>query len=228
MPYVPSEKTDGKSQDRNLIDVDVEALAEFIAVSSKTGITALEHLHDTLRQACCVIRACEDGYGISIMHPAQYLGRTIYNVAKTYNYQGAWLGELNYAVTRLIQVLPQKLVNKGIMKSELRYWWYAEVVGYLGALTFHYQSISNTNWIDQGFAGVFEDIKDEYKWRVNRSYEAAQIIRSGDCYDTPFYTKLVEVVDHNGEHVGYTDIYLKRSEKTLNKDIVGKMIIIYE
>jgi hypothetical protein len=41
---------------------------------------------------------------------------------------------------------------------------------------------------------------------VNRSYETAQIIKSGDCYDTPYYNRLVKVVDEKGQDVGYMHI----------------------
>ena len=46
---------------------------------------------------------------------------------------------------------------------------------------------------------MFEDIKDEYKRRVNSAYEAAQILKSGDCYDyVPFRTQLG--ADHGRRH----------------------------
>jgi hypothetical protein len=51
----------------------------------------------------------------------------------------------------------------------------------------------DNDWISNGIAGVFEDVKDEYKRRVNTAYEALQIRKSGDCYDkSPFRTQLVE------------------------------------
>ena len=155
MPYVPSEKTDGKSQDRNIIDVAVETLA-----------------------------------------------KAIVEVSIPYEYDGAFLGELNYAVTRLIQRIPQMFVDKKIFKSALRYWIYA------------------------GIAGVLTDIKDEYKWRVNRAYEMEQILKSGDCYDTPYFTKLIEVVDETGKLVGYTDLYLKNDGENYKLDKVPNKIIV--
>ena len=164
MPYVPSEKTpvdkvgglknnEGKAQDRKVLDIAIEGLAEAI---------------------------CE--------------------VSIPYGYDGAFLGELNYSVTRLIQRIPQLMVDKKVFKSALRYWIYA------------------------GIAGVLLDIKDEYKRRVNTAYEAAQIVKSGDCYDTPYYTKLVEVVDKTGKVVGHQEIMIKREDDN-GKDIYGKIQI---
>ncbi len=225
MPYVPSKKTDGKSLDRELIDIAVHKLVVSLVKNLKEAIDVFDKFYRALRQTCSIINATEEGYGVCIRTPEQMLGKVIYDIAKKYNYKGAWLGELNYAVTRLIQEIPKELVKAGLATSELRYWYYAEVVGYLGALSFHYQSIRDTNWVDQGMAGVFTDIKDEYKRRVNVSYEAAQIIKSGDCYDAPYYTKLIEIVDQFGQVVGHQEVMLKRSSSTLNKDVVGRIKI---
>jgi len=184
-----------------------------------------EKFQTAMQQVCVIIRACEDGYGINIKYAYHALGRTIYDVARKYNYKGAWFGGLNYATTRIIQEIPKALVKNGLMKEELRYWYHAEVVGYLGALTHHFQSIQNTNWIDQGFAGVFEDVAQEYKRRVNTAYEAAQILKSGDCYDTPYYSRLVNVENYRGEVIGHIEVMFERAKKTLGKDIVGTMFL---
>ena len=74
--------------------------------------------------------------------------------------------------------------------------------------------------------GVLTDIKDEYKWRVNRAYEMEQILKSGDCYDTPYFTKLIEVVDETGKLVGYTDLYLKNDGENYKLDKVPNKIIV--
>lgn len=132
---------------------------------------------------------------------AKLLAEGIAKVAKKYKYKGAFLGELNYSITRLLNHLPRELVKTGEAASEIRYWMQA------------------------GIMGVCLDVALEYKHRVNRSYESAQIIKSGDCYDTPYYSRLVEVVDDNGEHVGYQEVMLKRSDKTLNSDMIGKIIL---
>ena len=66
-------------------------------------------------------------------------------------------------------------------------------------------------WQGNGLAGVFEDVKDEYKRRVNTAYEAAQIIKSGDCYEaTPYHTRLMPI-EHNGVH-GFFEIMLPKTE----------------
>lgn len=225
MPYVPSKKTDERSEDRELIDIEVKKVVKAIVKVEIVPILTLDYFYTSMRQVCSVIRACEEGFGTGLVLPAKMLGFTIFEIAHKYKYKGAWLGELNYATTRLIQELPKELVAKDLMLSELRYWYYAEVVGYLGALTHHFQSIQNTNWIDQGFAGVFTDVKDEYKRRVNVSYEATQIIKSGDCYDTPYYTKLIEIVDQHGQIIGHQEVMVKRSLSTLNKDVIGSIKI---
>ena len=191
----------------------------------KEPIDVFKRFYNCMRQACSTIRATEEGHGVTLHWAYQRLGRTIFDVARKYNYIGAWLGELNYTTTRIIQEIPKALVKKGLMKTELKYWYHAEIVGYLGALTHHFQSIQNTNWIDQGFAGVFEDVAQEYKRRVNTAYEAAQIIKSGDCYDTPYYSRLVNVENYSGEVIGHFEVMLKKSKKTLKKDIIGTIFL---
>lgn len=155
MPYVPSEKTDGKSDDRTILDPLAKQLADGIA-----------------------------------------------KVSEKYKYDGAFLGELNYALTRLLQHLPRALMQQCKFKDETRY------------------------WLQAGLFGVFLDVVLEYKRRVNTSYEAAQIVKSGDCYDTPYYTRLVEVVRKDGTQVGFQEIMLKRGDDTLCADMVkGKIIL---
>lgn len=124
----------------------------------------------------------------------------IAHVAKKYNYDGAFAGELNYALTRLLQEIPRSLMATGQIKEEIRY------------------------WIQPLMYGVLTDVAWEHKRRVNVSYEAAQIVKSGDCYDTPFYTRLVEIVDKAGSHVGYQEVMVKRSDATLKADVIGKIV----
>ncbi len=119
---------------------------------------------------------------------AESLASEIAAVSKKYEYDGAFLGELNYALTRLIQHLPRKLGLVG----EIRYWLYA------------------------GIVGVLVDVKDEYKRRVNTAYEAAQIEKSGDCYDTPYYTRLIDVVREDGSKIGTMEVQMKRDDFTLS------------
>lgn len=134
-------------------------------------------------------------------HPVALLAEAIATVAARHGYEGAFAGELNYSLTRLLQEIPRELIKKGIITEEIRY------------------------WIQPLMYGVLLDVALEHKRRVNVAYEAEQIVKSGDCYDTPFYSRLIEVVDKNGKHVGYQEVMLKRSDDTLNKDIIGKMIL---
>ncbi len=65
------------------------------------------------------------------------------------------------------------------------------------------------DFIGNGLAGVFEDVKDEYKRRVNSAYEAAQILKSGDCYEySPFQTQLVAATVDGV--AGYQEVMLPR------------------
>jgi len=155
MPYIPGVKTDGKSQDRNILDPLAKALADGIA-----------------------------------------------QVAAGYKYDGAFLGELNYSLTRLIQHLPRSLQQFQGFKDEIRYWLYA------------------------GIVGVLVDVKDEYKRRVNTAYEAAQIEKSGDCFDTPYYTRLVDVVTENGTKIGTMEVQLKRTPETLVLDTLPYKLVV--
>ena len=155
MPYVPSEKTDGKAQDRKILDPLAKALADAIA-----------------------------------------------QVAATYTYDGAFLGEMNYALTRLIQHLPRSLQEFKGFKDETRY------------------------WLQAGMFGVLTDVMLEYKVRVNQGYEIAQIEKSGDCYDTPYYSRAVKVVNESGDVVGHVYVNMKRSDETLTKDILDGELVI--
>jgi hypothetical protein len=217
MPYVPSKKTDGKSTDREVIDLAVEKAAK----------AAAEKITNTLSVIEVYKKVFDDIISARIKNPisdksneALELGKKIFEVGESYDYEGASLGELNYAITRFIQRVPQIKVKKGEWKQELRYWLYAATIE---ALTDMANKMSGTN---TGISGVFEDIKDEYKRRVNTAYEAEQILKSGDAYDTPYYTKLIEVVDDNGKAVGHVEVMLKRSEETLHKDILNGQLVI--
>ncbi len=131
------------------------------------------------------------------------LAKSIAKVAKRNGYDGAFAGTLNYSLTRLLQELPRELVKTGQFKEEMRYWFQPLLYG------------------------VLQDVALEHKLRVNTAYEAAQIVKSGDCYDTPYYTRLVEVVDSDGNHVGYQHVMVERSEYNLKEDILedGKIIL---
>jgi hypothetical protein len=103
-----------------------------------------------------------------------------------------WAGDLNYSLTRIIQIVPRKLVEKRRWEKEFRYWTYAVTAGALEktalALSHPLSSIKNegqnsSSWLDVVLVGVLLDIKDEYKRRVNAPYEIEQQKINGDCYD---------------------------------------------
>lgn len=224
MPYVPSKKTDGKSEDREILDKAVEFLARDVAGKIANNLSIIGVYEDTFLEVSRILSHLlthrpQDGKAEQSGAEAE-LAEAIYAIGEKYGYGGACLGEFNYSFTRFIQRVPQIMVEKGTWKEELRYWLYAATVE---ALTY---AASKTETWRIGFSGVFEDIKDEYKWRVNRSYEAAQIVKSGDCYDTPYYGRLVEVVDEDGNNIGHMEVWLKRSEKTLHQDVLDGQIVL--
>jgi hypothetical protein len=132
-----------------------------------------------------------------VLNPAiNKLAKAIAKVAKRHGYDGAFAGELNYAVTRLLQEIPRELVKEKIIPDEIKY------------------------WIQPLMYGVLMDVVLEHKRRVNVPYEAHQILKNGDCYDTPYYTKIVEILDECGEVVGLQEVMLKRSDNTVKLDKV--------
>ncbi len=206
MPYIPP-------QNRPPIDVAVDAVAAEIADAlRKARKTAeiSELYRDAFGRTADAIDALERGGKIG-QTPPERLARAIVEAAKGYNTKGGWLGELNYAVTMLIQQVPQKMKAGGAWDEALRYWIYAETVGALVRTSYDMHAKHPNGWIGNGLAGVFEDVKDEYKRRVNTAYEAAQILKSGDCFDaTPFHTRLMPF-EHQGVR-GYIEIMLPKTE----------------
>lgn len=219
MPYVPSSKTNPPAEDRAVLDPVIEQLAGAAALQITHNLSLIKVYRSTfiavarsLSHILCGTTCAES--------PEANLARAIVSVGARHGYEGAYLGEANYAFTRFIQRVPQILVGQGRWKQELRYWLYAATVEALKA------AANYTLELCIGIGGVFEDIKDEYKRRVNTAYEAEQIMKSGDCYDTPYYTRLVEVVDHAGNHIGYQEVMLKRSDTTLHVDCLeGKIFL---
>ncbi len=234
MPYVSSKKTDGKSRDRLILDKAVDDAANEIIRRFR--------LEKKQRQSECLIIECLAaaffqiggnlksiliGYKVNTHCPLGLLAKKISTIASYYEYDEAWMGELNYAITRLLQVIPRKLVRGSRWTSEFRYWIYAGFVGALIQASSFFSDLSGGDWRDLSLSGVFEDVKDEYKRRVNVAYEATQINKSGDCYDTPYYTRLVEVLDEEGNHFGFQEVMLRRTPETLNADIVGGFQLKY-
>lgn len=223
MPYIPSKKTDGKSTDREVIDAALAPLVQSVAAEIKNNFSLrkiYERIFIEIASHLKNILECPGLIKSGYTGPTWNLARAIYETGAKYGYEGAYLGEFNYAFTRFIQLVPKVKVERGDWKDELRYWLYAETVSALIYASRHTESL------DIGADGVFVDIKDEYKWRVNRSYETAQIKKSGDCYDTPWYNKPAEAVDEDGNHIGHVYVDLQRSEKTLNIDLLDYQFVL--
>ncbi|OGM99708.1 MAG: hypothetical protein A3B91_01570 [Candidatus Yanofskybacteria bacterium RIFCSPHIGHO2_02_FULL_41_29] len=217
MPYVPSKKTDGKSTDREVIDGAVECLANEVVSKISDNLSLLIQYKLAFMDVAKSLYFTSCGIGIN---KRVELAQAIRDVGAEYDYEGAYLGELNYAITRFIQRVPQLLVAKKKWKDELRYWVYARTVAALIYAARH------TEHFGTGIDGVFEDIKDEYKRRVNPAYEAAQILKNGDCYDTPYYTRLIELVDEAGTLIGHQEVMLKRSDTTLHQDLLDFSVVV--
>lgn len=221
MPYVPSKKTNPPAEDRELLDHPIEELADFAAQKITDNLSVIRvyrSIFVRLARALSHIRSaskCAEG-------PEADLARAIISVGAKHGYDGAYLGEANYAITRFIQRVPQLLVKQGHWTQELRYWLYAATVEALMA------AANYTLELCIGIGGVFVDIKDEYKRRVNTAYEAEQIMKSGDCYDTPYYTRLVKAVDQAGNHIGYQEVMVKRSDATLRSDCLPGRVVLFE
>ncbi|MBI5725146.1 MAG: hypothetical protein HZA50_14395 [Planctomycetes bacterium] len=189
MPYIPPQNRPG-------IDRCVEALAGQLAdelIKNNATATISELYRREFQSIAEGLAEIETGSPAGPAGKARELAKAIVEAAKIYNQQGGWLGELNYAITRLIQAVPFAMYKRGVWKEALRYWLYAETVGALTRTAYDIHGNSSNHWIANGIAGVFEDVKDEYKRRVNTAYEAAQICKSGDCFElSPFRTQLVE------------------------------------
>lgn len=223
MPYVPSEKTNPPAQDRKILDVAVENLAKQAASEITNNLSLIKVYQEIfLSVAATLVYWLRGGEIISFDSSKGALARAIYEVSMRYGYEGAYLGEFNYAITRLIQRVPQIMVVEGKWekKDELRYWVYAATASALRYAECH------TEDFDIGLDGVFRDVLDEYKRRVNTAYEAEQIVKSGDCYDTPYYTRLVKVFDNGGRFIGHMEVMVKRNESTLHKDVLDGHIVL--
>jgi len=215
MPYIPPKNRPG-------IDQCVNALADAMAAEvTRTKATAeISELYrrtfDTLSSyitAHAQPRTTTVTIGVvgAPLSVTERLGQAVLDAAKGYNQKGGFLGELNYAITTLIQAVPHKLVKNHVWDEAMRYWLYAQTVGALTRTAYDQHAKHGNNWISNGLAGVFEDVKDEYKRRVNTAYEAAQITKSGDCFSmAPYRTQLVETEVAGVK--GYMEVMLPRQE----------------
>jgi len=198
MPYISADE-------RPAIDKRVEVLAKELAAKLrlKNGETDLSVCYreafDALGKA---VRSLEAGRAVKAGGAAERLAAEIFS--KNAKEPTAWLGRLNYALTRLIQKVPKEMVAAGSWKDEFRYWVYATTVGALERAALAADRAGGR--ASDGLVGVFVDVKDEYKRRVNSAYEAVQITKSGDCYTTPYRTELTEVRDSRGKLTGYQEV----------------------
>lgn len=220
MPYIPE-------KDRPALDRRVNDLAEEIsdALVNIKGTGEIATFYEK-----SILEIFDTLYDLELNNKkpkldtkAKALADEMFEVAKGHDHRPPWLGEMNYSITRLIQLVPRKMVQKGAWKEEFRYWLYAQTVGALerAALEINRgKRDEKLTYVLNGMVGSLFDIKDEYKRRVNTAYEAIQIRKSGDCYDTPYRTELEDVRDSKGDLVGYKEIMKDyREVKSENKHI---------
>lgn len=222
-------KTDGKSTDREIIDAALAPLVQDVAAEITNNFSLRKIYERVFIQTACDLQILLKNPNLINDEQSERwwtnglirnLAKVIYETGAKYGYEGAYLGEFNYAITMFIQLVPKAKVERGDWKDELRYWLYAETVTALK------HAENYTEYLDIGVDGVFRDIKDEYKWEVNRSYEIAQIIKSGHCYFTPYYNRMVEVIDEKGKLIGHIEVMLKRSDDTINKDVLDFQLVL--
>ncbi len=204
MPYI-------SAANRPAIDQKVAALADEIAtamIDQRHTAEISTHYRRAFLEIADFIAAVESGAAVKPSSQAQRLAATIVETARG-AVKGGWTGELNYAITMLIQHVPHAMRCRKAWDESLRYWIYAETVGALTRTAYDLHARTGDDYVGNGLTGVFEDVKDEYKRRVNTAYEAAQILKSGDCYDlAPFRTRLVAATVDGV--AGYQEVMLPR------------------
>ncbi len=219
MPYIPQE-------DRPLLDAKVNELVDFI-------VSELIRVHGTGEIAALYEKSFLEIYdvlydrevekAVKLDSKGKLLGNEMFEIAKSRDHRPSWLGEMNYSITRLIQLVPRKMVERGAWKEEFRYWLFAQTVGALerAALEINKKKVDDKlTYILNGMVGALFDIKDEYKRRANAAYEAVQIRKAGDCYDGPYHTELVDVKDQHGNVIGWQEIMKDyRASKIDNKKV---------
>lgn len=203
MPYISADE-------RPAIDEKVEALAEEVSralgreENKDTEVSV--HYREAFVAISKAVLQLERGRKAGAPGRTRSLAVEIFDGGGASRDRGAWLGRLNYALTQLIQLVPEKMVEKGVWKEEFRYWVYAQTVGALARSAMDVHATEGEGWPADGVVGVLTDVKDEYKRRVNAAYETFQIIKSGDCYRTRYKTDLSEVRGASGKVVGYTEV----------------------
>lgn len=203
MPYIAAD-------DRPSLDASVDALAVELASKLSGGMNGDTEVSLCYREAFMAIgetlHRLQAGQTPEARGAEERLAREVFAGAEKHGYRGAWVGPLDYALTRLIQVLPAKMVALKAWSEEFRFWTYVQTAGALerAAMAIHAQG--GESWVADALVGVLTDVKDEYKRRVNSAYEAAQIRKSGDCYTTRYRTEIVDVPDGRGGSAGYAEV----------------------
>jgi hypothetical protein len=224
MPYV-------EKHDRRKLEAYISSLAEDIGkqLSSKAGLTIAQQQEELgvlykskLLEVADALIDKESGRDAMPRTAAQRLGHQIFDVAKRKggSIRVDWLGNLNYTTTRLIQQVPRIMIANHGWKEEFGYPLYALTAGAIEqcALEIRTRYVpGNIEWVLDGLVGVFFDISDEYKRRVNIAYEAVQIKEKGDAFDAPFRTEVIEVKTADGRS-GYQEIMRDFSGSAQKRD----------
>lgn len=186
MPYI-------EQKDRAELDPLIENAVEEICDRFQHDKELIKSIVEALITMAGAIKAHFDHQHINLHNTYQTLALKIVNGIDNndpYDIRMRWAGWLNYSVSRILVLLPKRLVATGYFKKEFAYWIYACMVGALGEATNIVTDISGQDDIRGCLVGVFTDIKDEYKWRVNRAYERVKIAENGDVFlDAPYYTE---------------------------------------
>jgi hypothetical protein len=204
MPYIAAE-------DRPSLDAVVDALADELASKLAKEMNGDTEVSTCYKEAFVAVArrlgGLQKGEEQSARSRAEKLAFEIFTGAEKHGYRGAWVGGFDYALTRLIQRVPVEMVEKRVWKEEFRFWVYVQTAGALErtAMSIHSDG-GDDDWVTDALVAVLTDVKDEYKRRVNSAYEAIQIMKSGDCYSTPYRTEVVEVKDDTSKVIGYTEV----------------------
>jgi hypothetical protein len=204
MPYIAA-------GERPRLDAAVEALADELATKLSEEMNGDTEVSSCYKEAILAVagrlRGLQRGEKQAAGGRAEGLASEIFGGAEKHGYRGAWVGGLDYALTRLIQRVPVKMVEKGRWREEFRFWVYVQTAGALErtAMRIHSEG-GDDDWVADALVATVTDVKDEYKRRVNSAYEAIQISKSGDCYTTPYRTEVVAVKDGMENVIGYTEV----------------------
>ncbi len=216
MPYV-------EKHDRRKMEAYITALAEDVARQlASVGKTperqeaalGVMYKHIMLEMTNAIVDK-ESGSDAVPKTAAQRLGHQLFDVAKRKggSIKVDWLGNLNYATTRLIQIVPHIMVAEHGWKEEFNNSIYTMTAGALEQTAMEIRTRyvpGNIEWVLDGLVGVLFDITDEYKRRVNIAYRAVQIKDLGDSFDAPFRTEVVE--NEITGNKGYQEIMMDHSK----------------